>query len=130
MPSQHGLTFSALRSANIRRLGLFTNRHGVSAHSEPDGSDWSPNDWMVATMGELGEAANVMKKIRRGDYTPDEKLGELAQEFSDVVIYLDLLAFQYGIDLGEAVKQTWNAKSRQIGIQLELFDTYYVKGGA
>lgn len=26
---------------------------------------WSLSDWMVATMGELGEAANVLKKLNR-----------------------------------------------------------------
>jgi len=25
--------------------------------------DWSASDWMVAKMGELGEAANVLKKL-------------------------------------------------------------------
>lgn len=115
--NRHGLTFRSLRAANMARCPLFKNAKGELQHS---GRDWSPNDWMVATFGELGEAANVMKKVRRGDMTFAEARPKLAQEFSDVVIYLDFLANECGVDLGEAIMTTFNAKSDQLELPLYI----------
>lgn len=113
----NGLTFNSLRGANEARLPEFRNSKGELAHtSDP----WSLNDWMTAITGELGEAANVLKKVRRGDLTLEEARPKLMQEFSDVVIYLDILAKQAGIDLGEAVMHTFNAKSAQVGSRVYL----------
>lgn len=92
----YSLTFQALRAANQARCPLFKNAKGELQHS---GRDWLANDWMIATVGELGEAANVMKKVRRGDLYLDEARPKLAQEFSDVVIYLDMLAANCGVEL-------------------------------
>ncbi len=67
-----GLTFNTLRGANRARLPQFKNRRGEPAHSEPDGSDWKLSAWCNAVTGELGELANLIKKIERGDMTLDE----------------------------------------------------------
>ena len=126
-----GLTFNTLRAGNAARLPEFKNRKGVTAHDKADGSDWSLNDWAVAMVGEAGEACNVLKKVRRGDMTLDEALPKLRQEFADVVIYLDLLAKQAGINLGEAVIETFNAKSELVGsrVRLAADDWHYVDHG-
>ena len=58
-----GLTFNALRGANRARLPQFKNGKGEPAHSKPDGSDWCLAQWCNAVTGELGEAANLIKKI-------------------------------------------------------------------
>lgn len=112
------LKFSDLRIANLKRLPQFKNAVGEMAHSEPDGSDWSPADWMVAVVGELGEAANLMKKIRRGDFaTPcdmQEAKDKLQKEFADFITYADIMAAQFGIDLGEAVMYKFNEVSRRV----------------
>ena len=109
------LTFEQLREANVARLAHFKNRHGALAHAHPTGSDWTPAQWLQAVVGELGEYANLRKKVERGDYTLEEALPSLADELADVVIYLDLLAYQMNIDLGQAVHDKWNRKSEQIG---------------
>jgi NTP pyrophosphatase (non-canonical NTP hydrolase) len=109
------MTFEQLRVANVMRLAHFKNRHGALAHAHPSGSDWTPAQWLQAVVGELGEYANLRKKVERGDYTIEEALPELGAELADVVIYLDLLAYRLGIDLGEAVREKWNRKSEQIG---------------
>lgn len=114
------ITFNALRKANILRLPEFRNNKGKLAHSIADGSDWSLNDWMVACVGELGEAANVLKKVRRGDLTLEEARPMLTQEFADVVIYLDIMSSQAGINLGEAVVETFNNKSDKVGSRVKL----------
>lgn len=92
MSSYHtdGLTFRTLRDANVKRLPFFktadprcknqavengTKQHvpnckcGQTAHIKPDGSDWSPASWLQAVIGELGEYANLRKKVERGDIT-------------------------------------------------------------
>ena len=124
-----GLTFNTLRGGNTARLPEFKNNKGETAHAKADGSDWSLNDWMTACVGELGEAANVLKKVRRGDLTLDEARPKLIMEFADVVIYLDIMAKQAGIDLGAAVMETFNNKSGKVGSRVRLVadDWHYVK---
>jgi len=83
---------------------------------------WTLSDWMTATAGELGEAANVVKKLNRyrdgingnteSEWTLREKL---KREIADTFIYLDLMAQAAGISLGQAVAITFDEKSMQIG---------------
>jgi NTP pyrophosphatase (non-canonical NTP hydrolase) len=87
-------------------------------------ADWSASDWMTATMGELGEAANIVKKLNRvrdginGNKEAEDALRtKLASEIADTFIYLDLMAQALGIDLESAVTRTFDAKSREIGYQ-------------
>ena len=83
---------------------------------------WSISDWFLAVTGELGEAANVAKKLNRyRDGIPGNKQSErdlklqLADEIADTYIYLDLLAQRIGVDLELAVVKKFNDKSREIG---------------
>lgn len=111
----NGLSFNTLRDANKARLPQFKNSKGEPAHSEPDGSDWSLSDWVTAITGELGEAANIIKKVKRGDLSLDEARPLLAKEYADVVTYLDILAMHTGIDLGRAIKDKFNEVSDRVG---------------
>jgi NTP pyrophosphatase (non-canonical NTP hydrolase) len=124
-----GLTFNTLRRANLKRLPLFRDRHGRTAHAKEDGSDWSPASWLQAVVGELGEYANLRKKFERGDYTAEEVRPMLADELADVVIYLDILASQLGIDLGDAVMSKWNRTSEKVGapLYIDADDWHYTK---
>lgn len=108
---------AALREANVARAQRW---HGED--SEP----WSLADWSNAMCGEAGEAANVVKKIRRRETsipaanlynTPDlDALGlALSRELADVVIYADLLAAVAGIDLGWAIRRKFNEVSEAQG---------------
>ena len=90
-------------------------------------SDWSLSDWMTATTGELGEAANIAKKINRhrdGIRGNTQKLEDLqralADELADTFIYLDLLAQSQGIDLGSAVIAKFNRKSEDMGCPVRI----------
>lgn len=86
---------------------------------------WSCAEWTNAMAGEAGEACNITKKMLRhrdsvagnkGDDLDLQKLREkLAHEIADVIIYADLVCASQGIDLGEAVRETFNAKSEEIG---------------
>lgn len=91
-------------------------------------TDWSTSDWFVAIMGELGEAANIVKKLNRvrdgikGNKETKEVLRKkLANELADTFIYLDLIFQSQGIDLGRAVIETFNNKSKEIDY-VEGFD--------
>ena len=109
-----GLTFNTLREANLSRLPLFKNKHGELAHSKSDGSDWTPAQWLQAVVGELGEYANKRKKFERGDLTEEEFRREAASELADVVTYLDILAFQLGVNLGQATIDKFNEVSDRV----------------
>jgi|TARA_Y100000310_G_scaffold132889_1_gene131841 NTP pyrophosphatase (non-canonical NTP hydrolase) len=76
--------------------------------------------WSNATLGELGEAANIIKKIERGDFTLEEARPALAKEFADVAIYLDLLSWQAGVNLGEAVRSKFNEVSERIEADVRI----------
>lgn len=119
------LSFDVLRAANTERLKLFKNCWGEIAHSKADGSDWSRSDWLEAVVGELGEYANFSKKFRRGDITLDEFQEQARKELADVVIYLDLLAFQLGIDLGEVVTKKFNEVSERINCPVRIMVDEY-----
>lgn len=127
-----GLTFKTLREANAKRLPEFRNAKGEYAHKRADGSDWSLGDWMTAVVGEVGEAANLIKKVARGDMTLDTVLktnpddstvtvrDELAHELADVQTYLDILAFRAGIDLGDATIRKFNIVSQRVGSGIRI----------
>lgn len=88
---------------------------------------WSMSDWMVAVMGELGEAANIVKKLNRvRDGVPGNDIGEtqlranLKDEIADAYIYLDLFCTSAGIDLRDAVIAKFNKSSEKIGYEKRL----------
>lgn len=75
--------------------------------------------------GEVGEALNVVKKLERERYgirgsraTPEM----LAEELADVVICVDLIARQAGIDLGAVVVAKFNATSEKYGFATRIDD--------
>jgi NTP pyrophosphatase (non-canonical NTP hydrolase) len=90
-------------------------------------NSWSLSDWTTATLGELGEAANVVKKLNRirdgipgNDDTEATLRAKLRSELADTFIYLDLLAQAAGVDLIEAVRTTFNAKSDKLGCDIKI----------
>jgi len=96
----HPLSFGQLREANVRRNATAFR-----------GEDWTPTDWGNAIAGEVGEACNLLKKLRRGESV---ERSAIAHELADAVTYIDLLANMLGIDLGQAVAHKWNHVSRRI----------------
>lgn len=117
--NRKNLSLFQLRNANTKRLPLFKNKKGEIVHNE-DGSDWKLSAWCNALTGEVGEAANIIKKIERGDFSLAEARQELGKELADVLTYLDILAFRAGIDLGEATKQKFNEVSDRVDCNIKL----------
>lgn len=88
------MNYQLLRKANITRLPRFKKASGQINHKKPDGSDWAPEQWLQALVGEMGEYANFRKKYDRGDLTPEEFKIEAGKELADFQLYLDLLAMR------------------------------------
>lgn len=105
-----GLTFARLRAINARRCARW--HPGFPSHED----GWTGSDWSNAMGGECGEAQNVVKKLRRidmgmqGNVDPEQEelIKQLGDEIADTVIYADLLAEYYGINLQEAIVRKFN----------------------
>jgi NTP pyrophosphatase (non-canonical NTP hydrolase) len=105
-------SFEALRFANATRQ-----------------REWDPNDDITLAYrgnelaGEVGEACNVIKKLERERIgirgTRADKL-QLASELADVIICVDLIAMQAGIDLSEAVPLKFNETSAKYNLKTEM----------
>lgn len=106
------LSLYSLRLANINR-----------------DKEWNPDKKLTPLFratelgGEVGEALNIVKKLER------EKLGikgsrttkrELASELADILICVDLLAMEYGIDLSQSLRITFNATSEKQNLSVML----------
>lgn len=53
----------------------------------------------VALAGELGEFANIVKKIARGDFDINEKRKDISEEVADIFAYILKISYQLDIDL-------------------------------
>ena len=60
---------------------------------------------VVCLVGELGEFANILKKVRRGDTSLSKAKHELDEELVDVFIYLLKIAGQFNVDLEKGYEQ-------------------------
>lgn len=89
--------------------------------NHPLGS-WTPSDWMTAIVGELGEAANIVKKLNRArdgvpgnKETVEELRTALEYEVADAACYLDLFAQSMGIDLSSSIRTKFDIVSKRLG---------------
>lgn len=116
----------------MTRLDLADLREVSTARAQlwhdADAEPWSGADWSNAMCGEAGEAANVVKKLRRietninhrGPGSKGEFMEALGKEIADVVIYADLLAEYYGIDLAKSIVDKFNEVSDRYGFDIKL----------
>ena len=110
-----GMTFGQFSEANRDRC------ESPQGFNHPL-SGWSTSDWFLAMIGELGEAANVAKKLNRvrdgipgNKETPDELRAKLRKELGDAFVYLDLTCQSLGFSIADAAAEVFNAKSVEIG---------------
>lgn len=117
MKSHDSMTFAEFTEANKKRSGEWKTLEV-----------WSLSDWMVATLGELGEAANVVKKLNRIKHglelgqkeTQDDLQKQLELEIADTLTYLFCFAIKAGINLEKAVIEKFNIVSDRIGSDIQL----------
>lgn len=111
------MTYEEFSKENFKRCqATFGFNHKVG--------DWSLSDWMVALAGEVGEAANIVKKLNRlrdgiPGNGPTEHEGalvdDLCEEVADIFIYLDLFAHRLGISMMDVVLAKFDKTSAKIG---------------
>ena len=99
-------TYSTLREANKARQ-----------------EEWDPDNKITLSYrgnelaGEVGEACNIIKKLERarlGIRGTTETWKHLAEELADIVICVDLIAMDAGIDLADAIRRKFNATSERM----------------
>ena len=86
------------------------------AEARPDLEPWTPDHWFTALLGEVGEAANLMKKLFRGFGNKESEVelhDMLARELADCVIYLDIFAREMGVNLWRAY-EGWRADENDL----------------
>lgn len=103
------MDFEQLRDANRRRHIEWTNDGEVSLSFRG-----------LELGGEAGEVLNEIKKIERGRMGiagGKSDLAGLTEELADVLICVDLVAMDLGIDLSQAVEAKFNRTSEKYGLQ-------------
>ena len=111
----------------FRRLNVDRARNGFRCYDNQPLTYWT-----TALAGEVGELCNMVKKMQRvelggvdggSSYTAKDITKEkLKEEIGGIAIYLDLMASLLDIDLGEAIRDTFNDKSRKMGFTQFLGD--------
>jgi len=95
---------------------------------------WSEAEWTNAILGELGEAANLTKKLLRhrdgvaGNVKPEDQdvdylRRQAAHEIIDAMIYADLTIQRLGFNTAELLKGVFNRKSDQLGCSIKYEDS-------
>ena len=116
------LTFKKLREVSESRTTAWM-KDGLQS--------WRPAEWVVAMVGELGEACNVLKKMNRlrdgitgnrksVDMTRELLQAQLGEELADTMIYLELLSNSLGVDLEKEVVKKFNKVSEELGFSERL----------
>ena len=111
------LDLSELRRVNAARAIMWNGA-----------TPWTPADRLTELVGELGEAANMAKKLKRaecgmvGNCDNTTKLLEtaLAKELADTLICLDLWAWALGVDMSEVTIAKFNETSDKNGFGHKL----------
>ncbi len=120
------LSFDEFSKANEARKKQFFKGSSVD--------NWSIADAFMAMIGELGETANALKKVRRAELgmlnknaegrqidTLDEAKAQIAGEIGGFMCYLDQLCVQIGLRLEDCIVNEFNKKSAELGLPERLF---------
>lgn len=102
------LTFEKVSKYNLERCNIW---HNIN--------DWTLADWLTATCGELGELANVVKKMKRyeqniqsnNNILPADFALKLSEEIGGTFLYLDLFTQRAGLQLIDVIPYEFNRVS-------------------
>lgn len=119
------LSFEEFRKANLERKKQFFK----GAQTD----NWSVSDCFMAAIGELGETANALKKVRRAELgihnknaegrqinSLDEARAQVAGEIGGFMCYLDQLCDIIGLRLEDCIVDEFNKKSEELGFPERL----------
>jgi NTP pyrophosphatase (non-canonical NTP hydrolase) len=109
----------------FRKLNIDRATHGFKCYDNQPLTYWT-----TALAGEVGELCNMIKKMQRvekggvdggSSYTAKDITPEmLKEEIGGIAIYLDLLASLLNIKMEDAIIDTFNHKSDQLGFSQKL----------
>lgn len=117
----------------IRELQAINVERAKRWHQSEKGlGEWSALEWAGAMAGEVGEAANAAKKLKRveshianldarglrSSVTEEQCVdyrAQIGKEAADAIIYGVLLAARVGCDIEDCIRTVFNAKSEEYG---------------
>jgi len=117
MDKELTLNLSELRAANAARM--------TSPELYRSCAEWNEADWALSLCGEVGELANMIKKVRRGDISVDDPA--IGEELADVLVYLDILSYYLGFDLSLETIAKFNKTSDKVGSEEKLLGHFVEK---
>lgn len=85
----------------------------------PQCREWEPRDWLDALDGELGEARNILKKMRRDGETPELWMA-FHREIADILHYADLTISMTGGRTCDITAGKWNEMSECKGYGVRI----------
>lgn len=114
----------------FRYLRKVNKSRDLMMHEKLDTGGWNGTDYGCAAAGEMGEACNIVKNMRRIEsriQPPESKQYEelrwrLGEELADTVLYVDLLAAHYDIDLWDQIVKKFNVGSALLSAPHVLVD--------
>lgn len=84
---------------------------------------WTPDEWLTAFIGELGEFANELKKCNRdrdGLNSNNPRRVSLAKELADSFAYFVLLCDSVNVDLESETIAVFNSISEREGFDIKI----------
>lgn len=124
------ILLSRIQAINVDRCSRWHGKEGVN--------DWNSLEWMGAAAGELGEAANLAKKLKRFDFNMQqnatirsledteaidqraELVRRYGREIAGTMFYLLLAAAREGLDPYEILRDEFNHISEREGFPERL----------
>jgi NTP pyrophosphatase (non-canonical NTP hydrolase) len=102
------MTFAEFQALNARRCEqAFKHYKGAT--------EWPIQNWVLAVCGEAGEAANLVKKVLRGDLSLDAARESLLKELADIMTYCDAAITNLGGDTGQVVMDKFEEVNKRVG---------------
>lgn len=105
----------------FRYLRKVNKSRDLMMHEKLKMEVWNGTDYGCAAAGEMGEACNIVKKMRRMEsrIQPSDSQSKryeelrwrLGEELADTILYVDLLAAHYDIDLWDQIVKKFNVGS-------------------
>lgn len=119
-PKSYELSFDEFSRKNAQRADMWHQ-----------GTPWSNSDWFTATVGELGELGNLIKKLNRirdglqGNSVSDHGMPlnmtlEIMKEIGGAYAYLDLLARNMNVKMSDCVRYEFNRVSERNDFDIKI----------
>jgi NTP pyrophosphatase (non-canonical NTP hydrolase) len=102
------MTFAQFQAMNARRCEqAFKHYKGAT--------EWPIQNWVLAICGEAGEAANLVKKVLRGDLSLDHARESLLKELADIMTYCDVAITILGGETGQVINDKFEEVNKRVG---------------